>query len=233
MTSYVILYPEHNQASIFRGIYYMKKKFYLFAILTLFCLMPLVAHKTDASAKIIYTTSTKVNAAADKIIKKVSSEEMTKEQKLRQVYVYLVKTMRYSYRTGHKRVHVSAKDLAETKAIQRELERAGQISYSSKFRNRYANVLSLQGTCYGMSKVFCILANHLGFKANMVHGKYVTSGGRRSDHYWCYVYINGHKRYFDVQIANYYWKKHRTMKYAEMFYARSKSAKGWRKHHRG
>lgn len=211
----------------------MKKKFYLFAIVTLFCMMPLLTHKTEASAKVIYTTSTKVNAAAEKIINKVSTEEMTKEQKLREVYVYLVKNMRYSYRTGHKRIKVTAKDLAEIRAKQKELEKTGDISYSSKFRNRFANVLTMQGTCYGMSKVFCILANHLGFKAKMVHGKYVTSGGRRNDHYWCYVYINGKKRYFDVQIGNYYWKKHRTMKYAEMFYAKAKSAKSWRKHHRG
>jgi hypothetical protein len=182
------------------------------------------AVKTDA--KVIYTTDAKTNAVAEKIINSCTNDSMSKEEKLRAVYYYLVRNMRYSWSTGSAKIKVSKKEIKETKKKAKRLK----ASYSREFRNRFKNVASLQGTCYGQNKVFCILANHLGYKAHMCHGQHVT-GGSSSDHYWCYVVIKGQKRYFDVQYANRCYHRNSNSAEVECCYMGSRRDRYWRAHY--
>ncbi|GEM_PF-2973852 len=208
----------------------MKKNYLLLILSLVFTFSLLFAGKANAEAKLIYTTDARTNAVAEKIIQRCSDEDMTQEEKLRRIYMYLVHHMRYSWSTGSTKVHVSKKEINKTKAKAAVLG----VSYSSEFRNRYKNVRTLQGTCYGMSKVFCILANHIGYEAHMCHGTHVTGGGsHRSSHYWCYVRINGEKRYFDVQYANRCYHRNRNSSEVEACYKSKKHAKYWRRHYRG
>ena len=88
-------------------------------------------------------------------------------------------------------------------------------------------VLTMSGTCYDMSAVFCIFANRLGYDAGLCSGRYVRSNGSSCEHWWNYVRINGKKKYFDVQAAN-------AMKGKKFsYYCKSRSSRVWRKHHSG
>ncbi len=189
--------------------------------------------KMNAEAKVIYTTSSKVNAAAAKIIRKASKEGMTNEEKLYSTYVYLVKHMHYSHSKGPVRVKVTKADKAYLKTQVQTLGVSEKIVYSSQFKKRYSNVLTLQGTCYDMSMVYCIIANQLGYKAGMCSGRYVRGNGSTCEHWWNYVVVNGKKKYFDVQAANASWKSHHSIKAINKFYKKNKSDKVWKRHHRG
>ncbi|MEE1228007.1 MAG: hypothetical protein U0K57_03480 [Lachnospiraceae bacterium] len=189
--------------------------------------------RTEAAAKKIYTPRHEINAAADKIINRATTPDMTKEQKLKAVYVYLVKNMHYSHSAGPVRVKVSKQDKKRARQELKQLKSVNALSVSTKFRRRYRNVLTLQGTCYDMSAVYCVVANHLGYKAGLDSGRYVRGNGSTCEHWWNYVTINGHRRYFDVQAANASWKSHHNQKAIFAFYNKSKGERVWRKHHRG
>lgn len=202
------------------------------ALLTFFSVfilaMSMLCISFNTEAKVIYTKSLRVDAAAEKIINKCTTPDMTKERKLREVYLYLVKNMKHSWSYGRVKIKVTKKDIKNIKAKRKELEKNKQIKYSSAFRKRYRSLLTLRGTCYGQSMAFCIMANHLGFPAKLCHG---TFNG--NDHFWCYVVIDGKKQYFDVDIANYYWKRSHSMKKVNFFYKKAKNSRAWRKNHRG
>jgi hypothetical protein len=204
----------------------MKKNYYFVVGIMFFALMAMFGVKKDTEARIIYTTDDHTNAVVEKVIKNCTNESMSKEEKLRCVYYFMVHNMRYSWSTGSTKIHVSEKDIKKTKALGKKLK----VKYSREFRNRYKNVRTLQGTCYGMAKVFCIYANHLGFTAHMCHGTHVT-GGHGSDHYWCYVVIHGEKKYFDVQYANRCYKRNSSSGEVESCYMASKGDRYWRKHY--
>lgn len=204
----------------------MKKNSILIMCLPILCMLLLFSLGVKSDAKVIYTTNARTNAAAEKIINSCTNDSMSKEEKLRAVYYYLVKNMRYSWSTGSTKVKVSKKDIKETKKKAKALK----VSYSREFRNRYKNVSTLQGTCYGMSKVFCILANHLGYKAHMCHGQHVT-GGSSSSHYWCYVVVNGKKKYFDVQYANRCYHRNSNSAEIESCFMANRGSKYWRNHY--
>lgn len=182
--------------------------------------------KKKKGPKVIYTTDAHTNAVAEKIINSCTNASMSKEEKLRAVYYFLVRNMRYSWSTGSTKIKVSSKDIKETKKKAKKMN----VTYSREFRNRYKNVRTLQGTCYGMNKVFCILANHLGYKAHMCHGQHVT-GGSSSSHYWCYVVVKGHKKYFDVQYANRCYHRNNNSAEVESCYMGSRGDSYWRKHY--
>ncbi|MBR0381509.1 MAG: hypothetical protein IJH71_03625 [Eubacterium sp.] len=186
-----------------------------------------------AEAKSIYTKSRVTDAAVEKILAKCTNESMTNEQKLEKVYIYLVKHMKYSHKKGKIRIKVSSADQKAVNAKIAELKAAKSISFSSKFKKRYKNVRTMQGTCYDMSAVFCIIANHLGYKAGLHHGRYVRGNRSTCEHWWNYVVINGQKKWFDVQAANASWKGHHSTKAIMKFYKKSKGSKDWKKHHRG
>ena len=141
--------------------------------------------------------------------------------------------MRYSHSNGRVRVHVTKKEMKNHRKNMVSMLSDKKIRYSSKFSSDYANLLTLQGTCKDMSGVFCILANHLGFKAGYVTGRYVRSNGSSTEHWWNYVVINGKRYYCDVQAANDSWDRHHSMGAVNGFYLRDKNSHGWRKHHRG
>ena len=175
----------------------MKKKCSLLLLSFVLSLVALFGIKSKTEAKVIYTTNERVNAAAEKIIRSCTNDKMTDDQKLYAVYMYLVKNMRFSYSNGRTRLKVTAQDIKNVRAAEQELTLKKNISYSNKYHRRYKCVTSLQGTCYGMSMVFNILANHMGYSAGVVHGKHVTH--HVSDHYWSYLVINGEKRYFSAK----------------------------------
>ena len=204
----------------------MKRKILVMICSLLLCMAAFFGFGHDADARIIYTTNDKTNAVAEKIIKRCTNDKMTQEQKLKAVYEYLVRNMRYSWSTGRTRIKVTKKEIAQTKALGKKLK----VARSREFKNRFKNVATLQGTCYGQNKVFCILANHLGYTAHMVHGTHVTAAGH-SDHYWCYLYIKGKKRYFDVQAANRTYKHNKHSKELKVLYMGSKKSRYWRKHY--
>ncbi len=206
----------------------MKRK----TLLTLFTIFTFAAALTFFSstthAKVIYTTDIMTDAAAEKIIKKCTTPEMTKEQKLRQVYLYLVKNMTHSYSQGSIKIHVSRKDIKNMRAQIKSLKKEKRISFSSSYRKRYRSVRSLRGTCYGQSMAFNIIANHLGFKTKLCHGRYNSNS-----HYWSRIIINGKKRYFDVDIANYYWKRRHSMERVNFYYNKAYNSRAWRRNHHG
>ena len=204
----------------------MKNKIIVTLCLPVICMLLLLAVNVDTHAKAIYTTNEKTNAVAEKIINSCTNDEMSKEEKLRNVFYYLVSNMRYSWSTGSARIKVTKKEVKATK----KKAKAMKVSYSSEFHNRYKNVASLQGTCYGMAKVFCILANHLGYKAHVVHGRHVT-GGHSSSHYWCYVIVKGEKKYFDVQYANRCYKRNSHSSEIEGCFMADSSDSYWRAHY--
>lgn len=206
----------------------MKRK----TLLTLFTVLIFAAALTiftsSTQAKVIYTTDIMTDAAAEKIIRKCTDESMTKEQKLRRVYVYLVKNMTHSYSQGSIKIKVSHKDIKKMKAQIKALKKEKMISFSSDYRKRYRSVRSLRGTCYGQSMAFNIIANHLGFKTKLCHGRY-----NHNSHYWSRIIINGKKRYFDVDIANYYWKRRHSMSKVNFYYNKAYDSRDWRRNHHG
>lgn len=194
-------------------------------ILLLLFAAPMFSLQTKAKA--IYTRSAKINAAVELILDKCTIEGMSKEQKLKAVYLYLVYNMKYTH--GHKsvKIHVKKKHLKMVKAQTKELKKAKRVKFSSKFKHRYRNVLTMSGTCFDMSAVFCIIANHLGYKAGLCSGSYISSGGGSCEHWWNYVVVEGEKRYFDVQAAN-------AMKRSKYkYFNKKKNSRIWRKHHSG
>ena len=211
----------------------MKRFIKSLLILVMACMLFSPLSGVKAEAKSIYTKSRVTDAAVEKILAKCTNDSMTNEEKLEKVYIYLVKHMKYSHRKGKIRIKVSSADKKAVNEKISELKAAKSISFSSKFKRRYKNVRTLQGTCYDMSAVFCICANHLGFKAGLHHGRYVRGNGSTCEHWWNYVTINGKKKWFDVQAANASWKGHHSNKAIMNFYNKSKGSKAWRKHHRG
>lgn len=195
------------------------------------CLFMLCGVKAEAD--VIYTGNTKVDAAAEKIIERCTTDNMTSRQKLKAVYQYLVKKMRYSHSRGPVRVKVSKKDKKALRVKKAELKQNGvKIKYSSRFRREYDNLITMQGTCKDMSGVFCILANHLGYRAGYVTGTYIRRNGTTTEHWWNYVIIQGKKYYCDVQAANCSWGKSRKESASTSFYLQSAGSKEYRKHHR-
>lgn len=187
---------------------------------------------TKVEAKNIYTGNVKVDTAAERIIESCTKPEMNKKEKLRAVYVHLVKNMEYSHKDGTIRVRVTKNHKMNWKAKEKVLHSQNKVKYSSQFSAEYKNLLTMQGTCKDMSGVMCILANHLGFKAGYQTGRYVRSDGSSTEHWWNYVIINGKKRYFDVQAANDSWDRHRSMPAVMGFCLRDGESSGWKKHHR-
>lgn len=206
----------------------MNRRFLLTITSLILLTISLVCVKADTNAKVIYTSSVRIDAAAEKIINSCTTPEMTKEQKLRQAYLYLVKNMTHSWSYGSTKIKVSAKDIKEIKKKRAQLKKEKKIVFSSKFRRRYKSLLTLHGTCYGQSMAFCILANHLGYTARMCHG---TFNG--NEHFWNYVVIDGKRKYFDVDIANYYWKRSKSMAKVNFFYCKNKGSREWRRNHSG
>ena len=137
------------------------------------CLVPVFGMKTEA--KRIYTGNARVDCAAEKLIKKCSKPGMTNQQKLKSVYLYLVKHMKYTRKKGPVRLKVTKKELKEFRKETAALYKEGKIQYSSKFATIYDNLLTLRGKCKDMSGAFCILANHLGYRAGYKTGMYVRS----------------------------------------------------------
>ena len=196
----------------------------LFAMLVI---IPFFSLETHAQIIAIYTRDPKINAAVEIILSRCTTPEMTKKQKLRAAYVYLVKHMRYTHSRGSIKIHVSKKKIKAMKAASKALKKEKKIVYSSKFRSRYRHVLTMSGTCYDMSAVFCIVANHIGYKAGLCSGRYIRSSGSSCEHWWNYVTIRGKRKYFDVQAAN-------AMKGKKFsYYCKSKSSRVWRRHHSG
>lgn len=194
------------------------------------CLVPVFGMKTEA--KRIYTGNARVDCAAEKLIKKCSKPGMTNQQKLKSVYLYLVKHMKYTRKKGSVRLKVTKKELKEFRKETAALYKEGKIQYSSKFATIYDNLLTLRGKCKDMSGAFCILANHLGYRAGYKTGMYVRSNGIASHHWWNYVMIKGKKYYCDVQAANCSWDKHHSEKAVEKYYLKTRKSRVWRRHHR-
>ncbi|MDD7113639.1 MAG: transglutaminase domain-containing protein [Lachnospiraceae bacterium] len=208
----------------------VRRKLFVFLFMIM-CFLPICSIK--AEAKKIYTGNARVDCAAEKIIKRCTKPGMSRRQKLKSVYTYLVKAMRYSHSTGHTRVHVIKKEIRKYRKSSVMMLSSKKIRYSSQFASDYANLLTLQGTCKDMSGVFCILANHLGYRAGYARGRYVRSNGSSTEHWWNYVVIDGKRYYCDVQAANDSWDRHHSMSAVRSFYLRDKKSRGWRKHHRG
>lgn len=186
-------------------------------------------YSSRVEAKRIYTGNNKIDAACEIILQRCTNPKMTSKQKLKAVYEYLVKNMKYSHSDGHTRIHVKK---AHVKAVKKQkvvLAYYKQLKYSKKFRSRYRNLITLQGTCYDMSAVFCIMANHLGYRAGLCSGRYVRGNGSSCEHWWNYVVISGQKKYFDVQAANACWKGHHKMNVS--YYCQSSGSHAWSRHH--
>lgn len=203
------------------------KKYFLAAVMFFMILAaPFTTLRTQAR-KPIYTRNAEINAAVEIILNRCTTPEMTRKQKLRAVYVYLVKHMHYTHSRGSVKIHVGKKKRKAMRVQTKALHKEHKIHYTSKFRSRYRHVLTMSGTCYDMSAVFCIFANRLGYDAGLCSGRYVRSNGSSCEHWWNYVRINGKKKYFDVQAAN-------AMKGKKFsYYCKSRSSRVWRKHHSG
>ena len=180
-------------------------------------------------ARMIYTGKTRIDTACEIILDRCSNPKMTCKEKLKAVYEFLVKNMKYSHSKGSVRIKAGRQRILKFKKKEAALKAAGKLTYSKKFRRRYRNVLTLRGTCYDMSAVFCIMANHLGFKAGLCSGRYVRSSGSSCEHWWNYVKIDGKKKYFDVQAANARWKSRHKM--SKSFFWQDKNSHAWSKHH--
>ena len=194
------------------------------ALLIMMAAAPLFSLNVQAK-KPIYTNNAEIDAAVEIILDRCTSPEMTKKEKLREAYVYLVNHMHYTHSRGSVKIHVSKKKKREVRQETKALKKERKTHFSSKFRSRYRHVLTMSGTCYDMSAVFCIVANHIGYDAGLCSGRYVRSNGSSCEHWWNYVRIDGEKRYFDVQAAN-------AMKGKKFsYYCKRGSSRTWRKHH--
>ena len=194
-------------------------------LLAMVFVAPIFSLKIQAQKKAIYTRDPKINAAVEIILSRCTRPGMTKKQRLRAAYVYLVNHMHYTHSSGSVKIHVSKKKIRAMRKAAKALRREKKIVYSSKFRGRYRHVLTMSGTCYDMSAVFCIVANHIGYKAGLCSGRYIRSSGSSCEHWWNYVTIRGKKKYFDIQAAN-------AMKRNKFsYYCKDRSSRVWRKHH--
>ena len=205
------------------------KKFVLALFIMMCCLS---VFNVKAEAKKIYTGNTRVDCAAEKIIRKCTKPSMSPKKKMKAVYTYLVKNMTYSHRSGRTRIHVTKQEMRNFRKQTSALRAEKKIKYSSKFSVVYDNLLSMRGTCRDMSGVLCVLANHLGYRAGYVTGRYIRRNGTSIRHWWSYVIIDGKKYYWDVQAANYSWKKHHSKGAMKSFCLKTKKSRVWRRHHR-
>ena len=212
----------------------MKKKVLRFFILTLMALMFVAPFaKVETQAKRIFTGNSKVDCAAEAIISRCTTDDMTGKEKLKACFTYLVKHMKFTwYHDGGKiKIKPTKAEKAEYKALLKRLKASGKVEYSKKFKTHWSNLLRMHGTCYDMSGVMCILANHLGYKAGKVTGTYLTHHGTKKlrNHWWNWVKINGKKYYCDVQGCN--AGKH-TAARINAYCLKRPSDKDWREHHR-
>ena len=117
-------------------------------LIMLLALLTMVSfYSSRIEAKRIYTGNNKIDAACEIILQRCTNPKMTSKQKLKAVYEYLVKNMKYSHSDGHTRIHVKK---AHVKAVKKQkvvLAYYKQLKYSKKFRSRYRNLITLQGTC--------------------------------------------------------------------------------------
>ncbi|MBR5046849.1 MAG: transglutaminase domain-containing protein [Eubacterium sp.] len=200
----------------------------LYIMLLSFCFLAFA--RVNLQAKAIYTGNHKIDCAAEAIIRRASKKTMSREQKLKACYYYLVKNMRYSHSGGSVKINPTK---AEKKLYQKnykELKDSKKIRFSNKFRGDWYNLLTMRGTCKDMSGVMCIIANHLGFNAGYKTGRYVRSNGSSVEHWWNWIVVNGKRLYCDVQAAN---DGGHSIGRMNSYYLKSYGDRNWRRHHRG
>ena len=161
----------------------------IFTIMLVLCFAS--ASNLHVKAKAIYTGNKKVDCAVEAIIRRASKKGMSREQKLKACYIYLVKHMTYSHSGGRVRIKPGKAERQLYKKNLQALKVNKKIRYSRKFRGDWQNVLTMRGTCKDMSGVMCIIANHLGFNAGYKTGRYVRSNGSSVEHWWNWINVNG------------------------------------------
>ena len=200
----------------------------LYTIMLMLCIT--AVSRLHVEAKAIYTGNRKVDCAVETIIHRASKKGMSREQKLKACYIYLVKHMTYSHSGGRVRIKPSKAEKKLYKKNLKALKANKKIRYSRQFRGDWQNVLTMRGTCKDMSGVMCILANHLGFNAGYKTGRYVRSNGSSVEHWWNWVNVNGKRLYCDVQAVN---DGGHSMGRMNSYYLKSYGNRNWRRHHRG
>ena len=201
-----------------------------FTVTLLLAFMCLSFFRVNSEAKAIFTGNSGIDCAAEAIISRASKEGMSKKEKLKACYTYIVKNMHYSHRNGRVRIKPTKAEKKAYKMKLKFLKASKKITYSRKFKGDWRNLLTMKGTCKDMSGVMCILANHLGYKAGYKTGRFVRNNGSSVEHWWNWIRVGGKKLYCDVQAANFgRYSKRR----ANSYYLKSNGNRHWRRHHRG
>ncbi|MDO4458619.1 MAG: transglutaminase domain-containing protein [Clostridia bacterium] len=132
------------------------------------------------------TGDPELDALVKKIIDSVTTGSMTKAEKLKACYDYLINNFTFGFPdTYYGKYTVYHKNSLDSK-----IYRNGK---DSLFRNK--------GTCYGFSCAFTILARRLGFKAVIQEGGIVyTDSLEYQQHYWVNIKLGSKWYLFDPQV---------------------------------
>lgn len=125
-----------------------------------------------------YTSGNKaLDTLVDELIAKATTRNMSKDDMLRAVYVYLRDSGEYSYLNGSHQGRGTT-DWAESAAL--------------------SFLQDHKGNCYGWAGTFTYLARALGFNARVVSGGVPRNN---SDHAWTMImYLDGNEYLFDVEL---------------------------------
>ncbi|MBQ8503547.1 MAG: hypothetical protein IJ491_04630 [Clostridia bacterium] len=125
-------------------------------------------------------TDTAVKQAV-KVVKAATNNKMTKEQKLKACYNWIIKNFSYQ------------RDYQDPARLKNNWTKA-YAEYA--FRNK-------RGNCYKYASAMGYCAEVLGYDARVVYGK-IASGSSRTNHGWTEIRIDGKYYIFDTVQADYY-----------------------------
>lgn len=132
-----------------------------------------------------YTTgSIALDQRLDKIIDNLTDASMTRDEKLKTLYVYIRDNYKY---------------------LKRDLVAKGTLGWEPAFAQEFLD--TQRGNCFSYAATYCLLARQMGLPAKTVVGKLVWSS-MTQDHGWVEIELDGKNYMFDVELEWSYLYKH-------------------------
>lgn len=120
---------------------------------------------------------TYLDTLVQELIRQATTEDMSRSQKLKACYTYMVENYAYGYNYNYSYGGGSQ-----------------SVAWATAFlRDGY-------GACNNWSSAFVYVARALGYEADLYYGGTAASGGGSTEHYWPVIRIDGREYIFDPQV---------------------------------
>ena len=129
----------------------------------------------------VKTHDPELDSLISSIINSVTTSSMTKAEKLKACYDYLIYNCTYGYPSG---LYKGKYSVVYSSRYDQSVYNYGKDTLNTKI-----------GTCMGINSAFCLLARRLGFEA-VLEGGHICSLG----HYWVNIKLSGQWYLFDPQV---------------------------------